>query len=270
VARLSDLADRASAWWKGAAVNERTLALVVEYDGTGYHGFARQNGVPSIAERLEAALATVFGHPVDIAAAGRTDAGVHATGQVVSCTTTSSIPLRRMAIASSAILRPDRIAVLRVVERAPGFSARRDAKERTYRYRILNRIAPSPLHAHRAFHVSADLDVEAMRIAAQGLIGEHDFAAFCASASRGKSTRRQLRRIDFQSNGDFLDLVVSADSFVHNMVRIITGTLIEVGRGHRSSASVGEALASRDRTKAGFTAPAHGLYLERVDYDPPL
>jgi len=251
-------------------MSERTLALVVEYDGTGYHGFARQNGVPSIAERLETALAAVFGHPVDIAVAGRTDAGVHATGQVVSCMTTCTLPERRMAVALSAILRPHRIAVLRVVERAKGFSARFDAKARTYRYRILNRVAPSPLHEHRAFHVSAHLNSEAMRIAAQALVGDHDFAAFCASASREKNTRRHLRRVGFERNGDFLDLVVSADSFVHNMVRIITGTLVEVGRGHRSPALLGDLLASGDRTKAGFTAPAHGLYLEQVEYVPPI
>ena len=248
----------------------RTLALVLEYDGTGYHGFQRQDGLPSIAERLEDALQTAFGHPVAVTAAGRTDKGVHATGQVVSCTTTSQMPLRRIAVALSAMLRPHRIAVLRAVERPAGFSARRDAIGRTYRYQILNRVAPSPLFALRAFHVSAQLDGEAMRRATQALVGEHDFAAFCAMESRAKRTIRNVGSIELERRGDFLDIVISADSFLHNMVRIIAGTIIEVGRRRRPPAEVQAILDSRSRPRAGFTAPAHGLYLERVDFAPPL
>lgn len=249
---------------------ERTLAFVLEYDGTGYYGFQRQNGLPSVAERVEEALTILFGHPTKITAAGRTDAGVHATGQVASCTTTSGLPLRRVAVALSALLRADRIAVLRVVEREAGFSARRDALGRTYRYRILNRIAPSPLLAHRVFHIGARLDVDVMRAGAQALVGDHDFAAFCAAESREKTTRRTVRRIELEREADLLDLVITADSFVHNMVRIIAGTLVEVGRGRRAAGEVATLLASGDRTKAGFTAPAHALYLEKVDYDPPV
>ncbi|MBV8597161.1 MAG: tRNA pseudouridine(38-40) synthase TruA [Candidatus Eremiobacteraeota bacterium] len=249
---------------------ERTLALVIEYDGTGYCGFQRQDGVPSIAERVEHAMSTLCGHTIKITAAGRTDAGVHATGQVVSCTTASPLPLRRTAVALSALLRPDRIAVLRVVEREAGFSARRDALGRTYRYRILNRAAPSPLLAHRVFHVGARLDIEAMRKGAQAFVGDHDFAAFCAAESREKTTRRSVRRIELERDVDLVDMVITADSFVHNMVRIIAGTLIEVGRGRRATGEIATLLASRDRTQAGFTAPAHALYLEKVDYDPPV
>jgi tRNA pseudouridine38-40 synthase len=244
----------------------RTLALVLEYDGTGYHGFQRQDELPSIAERVEEALGTLFGRPTKITAAGRTDAGVHATGQVVSCATTSLMPLRRIAVAASALLRPHGIAVVRAVERAAGFSARRDALSRTYRYRILNRVAPSPLYAKRAFHVSAQLDVEAMRAAALALIGEHDFAAFCAVESRARGTIRNVHALEVQRNGDFLDVVITADSFVHNMVRIIVGTLIEVGRGRRTAPSVEAVLKAGERARAGFTAPPHGLYLEKVEF----
>ncbi len=244
----------------------RTLALVLEYDGSAYHGFARQTELPSVAERVEQALETLFGHDVKIEAAGRTDAGVHATGQVVSCVTTSEMQLRRLAVAASALLRPHSIAVVRAVECAAGFSARHDALSRTYRYRILNRVAPSPLHARRAFHVSATLDTDAMRAGAAFLTGEHDFAAFCAVESRSKGTRRNVQSVELQRSGDFLDIVITADSFVHNMVRIVAGTLIEVGRGRRTPADVGEVLALGVRTRAGFTAPAHGLYLERVTY----
>lgn len=247
-------------------VTARTLALVLEYDGSGFHGFARQQGLPSVAERVEQALGTLFGHDLKIEVAGRTDAGVHATGQVVSCVTTSRMELRRLAVAASALLRPHAVAVLRAVECATGFSARHDALSRTYRYRILNRTAPSPLHARRAFHVSATLDTDAMRAGAAFLVGEHDFAAFCAVESRAKGTRRNVQSVELQRGGDFLDIVITADSFVHNMVRIAVGTLIEVGRGRRTSADVGDVLASGDRTRAGFTAPAHGLYLERVTY----
>ncbi len=244
----------------------RTLALVLEYDGTGYHGFQRQDEVPSIAERVESALGTLFGHPTTITAAGRTDAGVHATGQVVSCTTTSPMPLGRIAVAASALLRLHGIAVIRAVDGPTGFSARHDARARTYRYRILNRPAPSPLLAKRVFHVSATLDIEAMRNAAAALVGVHDFAAFCAVASRARGTQRNVHAIVIQRESDFLDVVVTADSFVHNMVRIIVGTLIEVGRGHRPASDVAAVLRSGERTRAGFTAPAHGLYLEKVEF----
>ena len=249
---------------------ERTLALVLEYDGSGFHGFQRQDGLPSVAQRVEEALETLLGHHAKIEAAGRTDAGVHATGQVVSCVTTSAMPLRRLTVAASALLRPHAIAVVRALECPVGFSARRDALSRTYRYRILNRVAPSPLHARRAFHVSAVLELDAMRAAAACLVGEHDFAAFCAVASRAKGTTRNVQSLEFQRNGQFLDIVMTADSFVHNMVRIVVGTLIEVGRGRRSPDDVGAVLASQLRSRAGFTAPAHGLYLERVDYEIPI
>ncbi len=248
----------------------RLLALVLEYDGTFYRGFARQEGLPSIAERVETALETLFGHPTPIVAAGRTDAGVHATGQVISCATSSDMPLRKIVVAASALLRHSSIAVVRVVERKAGFSARRDAVARTYRYRILNRVAPSPLSSKRVFHVGAALDLGAMQTAAQTLVGEHDFAAFCATESRSKGTRRNVKSIQVQRSDDFIEVILTADSFLHNMVRIVVGTLIEVGRAHRAASDVGAILASRDRRRAGFTAPAHGLYLERVDYTEPI
>jgi tRNA pseudouridine38-40 synthase len=251
-------------------VRERTLALVLEYDGTFYRGFQRQDGVPSVAERVESALETLFAHPVQLVAAGRTDAGVHATGQVVSCTTRSLMPVARIPVAASALLRHSSIAVVRAVERAEGFSARRDALARTYRYKILNRVAPSPLWARRAFHVGASLDLEAMRAAAQQLVGEHDFAAFCAAQSRHRSTVRALHALEIVRNGEFVDCIATADSFVHNMVRIMVGTLVETGRGRRHPSEMAALLEAQDRTRAGFTAPAHGLYLESVRYEPPL
>ena len=247
----------------------RTLALVLEYDGSRFHGFARQPSLPTVAGELEPALAKLFGHVVVLAVAGRTDAGVHATGQVVSCVTSSAILVQRIPKAASARLREARIAVVRAVERAPGFSARRDALARTYRYRILNRPAPSPLHALRAFHVGARLDVAAMGRAAQALVGERDFRAFSAEPPQAR-TVRNLMQIGVEGSGDFVDIVVTADSFLHQMVRIMVGTLVNVGRGKMQADDLVRVLESKDRRQAGFTAPPHGLYLEHVLYEPPI
>lgn len=248
----------------------RTIALVVEYDGSYSHGMQRQSELPTVAGALDRALTTLLGHEVQVVNAGRTDAGVHATGQVVSFTTTAAIELRRMPIALSAMLRESHIAVLRAVERAPDFSARRDALARTYRYMVLNRPAPSPLLRGRAFHIGARLDVEAMQAAAVMLVGEHDFAAFCATQPAGVVTRRTITSVAIERDGDRLDVWMTADSFLHNMVRIAVGTLVEIGRGRRPPDDIARLLAPAARGEAGFTAPAHGLYLERVHYADPL
>ena len=248
----------------------RTIAMVVEYDGSGYHGMQRQTSLPSIAGELERALSTLFGHDVRIVAAGRTDAGVHAAGQVVSCTTTSDFDLARLPIAASAMLRGSRIAVLRAVEREAGFSARRHALARTYRYRIVNRAAPSPLNERRAFHVRAALDVPAMRLGAEPLVGEHDFAAFCATPPARGGTVRAVTSVSVDRAGGFVEVWMTADSFLHQMVRIVVGTLVDVGRGRIAPSDVAAILASRERARAGFTAPPHGLFLERVHYAEPV
>jgi tRNA pseudouridine38-40 synthase len=248
----------------------RTIAMVIEYDGTHFHGMQRQSALATAAGELERALCALFGHEVRVVAAGRTDAGVHATGQVVSCTTTSGFELHRLPIAASAMLRGASIAIVRAVEREAGFSARRHALARTYRYRILNRVAPSPLHARRAFHVRAPLDVISMRSAAAALVGEHDFAAFCATPPLRGTTNRTVTALSVDRTGDFVDVWITADSFLHQMVRIVVGTLVDVGRGKLESRAIGEILASRSRERAGFTAPPHGLYLERVHYAEPI
>jgi tRNA pseudouridine38-40 synthase len=248
----------------------RTIAMVIEYDGTGYHGMQRQSEHPTIAGELERALSTLFAHDVRIVAAGRTDAGVHAVGQVISCVTTSGFDLRRLPLAASAMLRQAGIAVVRAVERDAGFSARRHALARTYRYRILNRPAPSPLNAHRAFHVRAPLNVPAMRSGGERLVGEHDFTAFCATPPPRGGFVRTVTALSVDRAGDLVEVWMTADSFLHQMVRIITGTLIDVGRGKIDERAVGELLAAKRRDLAGFTAPAHGLYLERVHYAEPI
>ena len=248
----------------------RSIALVVEYDGSGYHGFQRQSALRTVAAELEEALAALCGHPVTVVGAGRTDAGVHATGQVVSFETSADLQVARAPIALSAMLRDKHIAVLRAVERPPGFSARHDARARTYRYRILNRIAPSPLLRGRVFFVRAPLDLARMREAAAALAGTHDFTSFCAQPPQRGKPVRTIERISVERSDDLIDIEVTADSFLHQMVRIIAGTLVEVGRGKRKPAELAALLARRDRKAAGVTAPAHGLYLTHVRYDPPL
>ncbi|MDQ2816798.1 MAG: tRNA pseudouridine(38-40) synthase TruA [Candidatus Eremiobacteraeota bacterium] len=248
----------------------RTLALVVEYDGTLFNGFARQKGVASVAADLEAALRTLLRHDVSLTCAGRTDSGVHATGQVVSCRTSSTVPLWRIPIAGSALLRDSGIAIVKAVERGAAFSARRDALARTYRYRILNRAAPSALWRARALHICACLDIEAMRAGALALLGSHDFSAFCARLGPGALAVRTIESIRIARHGDFIDCAITADSFLHRMVRIVVGTLIEVGRALRPADDIGDILVARDRRRAGFTAPPHGLYLTHVRYDDPV
>jgi len=248
----------------------RTIALVVEYDGAFSHGMQRQTDLPTVAGALDRALTALLGHDVQVVVAGRTDAGVHARGQVVSFVTTAPTDLRRMPVALSGMLRESHIAVLRAVERDADFSARRSALARTYRYRILNRPAPSPLERGRAFHVGARLDIEAMKAGAAMLVGEHDFAAFCATVPPGAVTRRAVTSLTLDLDGDMIDIWMTADSFLHNMVRITVGTLIEVGRGRRAPADIARLLAPATRRDAGFTAPAHALYLERVHYAEPL
>ena len=248
----------------------RVIALVIEYDGTRYHGFQRQPDAPSIAREVEDALATLLRHPVQLVAAGRTDAGVHATGQVVSFTTASDLDIRRFPIALSALLRDRDIAVVRAADRAPGFSARFDALARTYRYRILNRIAPSPLDRDRVYHVSAALDVNAMRAALQSFPGEHDFGAFTTSEQQG-STRRRVESAAIEHDGENITIEMTADSFLHHMVRLVTGTLVRVGRGETSVDAVARLVASAARgSSRPLLAPAHGLYLTYVRYADPI
>jgi tRNA pseudouridine38-40 synthase len=230
----------------------------------------RQPELPTVAGALDRALTILLGEDVQVVVAGRTDAGVHARGQVVSFKTTAPLDLRRMPVALSGMLRESNIAVLRAVERDADFSARRSALARTYRYRILNRPALSPLERGRVFHVGARLDVESMKSGAAMLVGDHDFAAFCASVPAGTVTRRTVTSLAVERDDESIDIWLTADSFLHHMVRIIVGTLVEIGRGRREPSDIARLLAPATRSDAGFTAPAHALYLERVHYAEPL
>jgi tRNA pseudouridine38-40 synthase len=213
---------------------------------------------------LELTLSQLFAEPIKVTGAGRTDAGVHASGQVVSCATARAFPFDRLALALRGLLPVDcSVREASVVE--DGFSARFDARERTYVYAILNRPHPSALHARYAHFVAAPLDVEAMRAGAAHLIGERDFRSF-AAASADARTVRDLRLIEFRRAGDLLRIEVAADGFLHHMVRTIVGTLIECGTGRREPSEVARILAARDRAAAAPSAPPQGLYLAGVRY----
>jgi len=204
--------------------------------------------------------------PIKITGAGRTDTGVHASGQVISFHTSRSFPFERLAIALNSNLESD-LSVRDVTVVDAQFSARFSARERTYVYAILNRRDRSALLAHRAFHVYRNLDLDAMLRAAEYLVGEHDFRSFCGTLPEGGGTVRRVNWLAIENRDDLVRLQISADGFLHRMVRTIVGTLVECGIGRRDPNALPGILTARNRAAAGLTAPAHGLYLAGVKYE---
>jgi len=245
------------------------LAIGIEYDGTPFSGWQRQQHAASIQEAVERALSGVADDSVSVSSAGRTDAGVHATGQVAHFDTSARRDLRSWLLGANSNL-PREIGLTWVREVSSSFDARYSAQARTYHYLVLNRKVRSALHRDRAWWVAADLDVAAMRSAAGLLIGEHDFSAFRAAQCQAKSPKRDLQRLQLLSSGPFLIIECRANAFLHHMVRNIVGSLVRVGRGEAVPGWIGEVLESRDRRAAGMTAPACGLYLTHVHYPPAL
>ena len=242
-----------------------TYRLVVEYDGTAFHGLQYQPTLRTVAGSLESALARLFHEPVKITAAGRTDAGVHATGQVVSFTAERAFPAERLALALNAGTPRD-ITVRAADVTVDGFSARFDALERAYDYLVLNRAYPSSLWRSRAWHVARPIDDERFRAAAAPLLGEHDFITYCGEPPARGSTMREVRAIVLDRRGDVLRVTVRGNAFLHRMVRTMVGTLVGCATGYREVAFAERALHARTRGAAGPTAPAHGLYLAGVRY----
>ena len=211
-------------------------------------------------------LSQLLQEPIKITGAGRTDTGVHASGQVISFHTSRSFPFDRLAIAANSALAED-VSVRDVAVVDEKFSARFSARERSYVYAILHRKDRSALLSTRAYHVYKPLDVEAMRVAARHIIGEHDFLSFCGTLPDGGITVRTVKFLAIDEEGDIVRVRISADGFLHRMVRTIVGTLVECGMGRRDPDSIPRTILARDRRAAGLTAPSHGLYLAGVKYD---
>ncbi len=243
----------------------RTLKLTLQYDGTDYVGWQRQPNGVSIQELVERAIEPIEGRPVTIVGAGRTDAGVHALGQVASVQLQSAIDAATLMRALNATL-PEDVRVASAEEAAPDFNARFSAIGKVYAYRIWRGAFLPPFERRYVWHVPPPLDVERMREAARPLTGSHDFSAFRAAGSDAATSERTIRDLRVDAEDERMTLTIAGDGFLRYMVRAITGTLVEVGQGRRPVESVAAALASRDRAQAGPTAPAKGLVLLKVDY----
>jgi len=240
--------------------------LVVEYDGTPFVGWQRQDNGPSVQAALEDAVFKFCNERVNVFGAGRTDSGVHALGQVAHIDIARETPPDTLRDALNFHLRPAPVSVLSAAAVGDDFHARFSATRRDYLYRIVNRRAPLALDRHRAWQVLAALDAGAMHAAAQVLVGKHDFTSFRAAACQADSPLRTLDSVDVRRDGEEIRIALSARSFLHSQVRIIAGTLRNVGEGKWGTADVAAALAACDRAAAGPTAPPDGLYLVRVGY----
>jgi tRNA pseudouridine38-40 synthase len=245
-------------------------ALLLEYDGTEFAGWQRQASDLSVQAVLEAAAARLDGAHVACTAAGRTDAGVHASGQVVHLDIAREMTASGLAAALNFHMKPHRVVVREAAVVASGWHARFSAVGRRYRYTILNRAARPGLDEGRVWHVRPALDAAAMREGAAALLGRHDFTSFRASSCQAKSPVRTLDRLDLTREGERIVLVAEARSFLHHQVRNMVGSLKLVGEGRWPAGRVAEALAARTRAAAGPTAPACGLVLENVAYEPEI
>lgn len=244
----------------------RNIKLTIEYDGTAYHGWQIQPGLRTIQGVMGEKIAQITQGEVSLIGAGRTDAGVHALGQVANFTTESTIDLSSLQRGLNSLLPPD-IVVRSAEEAEEGFHARFSAKSKVYEYRILNRSHPSAIRRHFAWFIPHELDLISMRRCGKVLIGTHDFSSFRTSGDENRHSVREVLRLEIERReNDLIIVVLEANAFLREMVRSIVGTLVDVGRGKTSPAEFEEILRARDRRRAGMTAPAHGLFLIEVKY----
>lgn len=254
-------------------IDLRNVRLLVAYDGTDFHGFAESEGVRTVMGELAETIATIVRQPVELTGAGRTDAGVHAWGQVISGTLPADADLERLSMSVNKLLGPE-IAIRSATWTDDDFSARFSATSRTYRYDVWNDRAPHPLLARRVWHIGQPLDVAAMNEASTHIIGTHDFSSFCRRPKPGPgfeppSLERIVQsaawsRVD---ESPLLRFEISGTSFCHQMVRSVVGTLVDVGRGRRAAGSMPTVMAARDRNAAAHIAPPTGLVFHSVGFD---
>jgi len=251
-------------------MDTRNIRIVLAYEGTNYHGWQKQPGLTTIQGNLENGLKRVTGEAAVVVGAGRTDAGVHARGQVANFHIRSPIPIERFPTVLNSVLSPD-IIVREAVEVDPGFHSQYWAKAKTYLYRIDNGRWPDLFWRRFAYHRYGDFHLDAMAEAASLFTGEHDFRAFCAANTPVKTFNRRVESCTVSQDGHLIIVSITANGFLYNMVRIIAGTLLEVARGRMAPGHVATILASGRRELAGPTLPPHGLCLEEVQYvgEPP-
>ncbi|MDD2620260.1 MAG: tRNA pseudouridine(38-40) synthase TruA [Syntrophomonadaceae bacterium] len=244
----------------------KRVKLVLEYDGSNYHGFQIQKNADTVQGRLELAISRLSGEKIAMTCAGRTDAGVHALGQVVAFDSSASIPGERWTMALNAFL-PEDIQVLKSHYVKANFNPRFDAQSKRYIYKILRNKNRRAFYRNLALCNSENLDIGLMQEACKYIEGQHSFRAFCASGSSAKTFERTVSNCFLAEKNNWLTMEIEANGFLYNMVRIIMGTLLEVGRGKYSPAYIEEIIRSQDRTLAGPTAPPQGLYLKEVKYN---
>jgi tRNA pseudouridine38-40 synthase len=244
----------------------RTIKLTIAYDGTRYQGWQIQPKGPTIQGVIEEKLSVLMGEKVDLIGAGRTDAGAHASGQVAHFKTEGPMKILTIQKALNSLLPPD-IVIRKVEEVGENFHARKSPRSKIYEYRILNEPVRSPFHREYAWHLPTPLNWGEMKRATKKLIGQHDFSSFRSAGSSAKTSIRKVARAEWKHSRDGLvRFEIEGNGFLKQMVRAIVGTLVEVGKGKISAAEFQQIIESKDRKKAGPTAPAHGLFLKEVKY----
>lgn len=244
----------------------RNILITLEYDGTNYHGWQKQKNARTIQEVIEDSIKKLTGEKVNLTGSGRTDAGVHALGQKANFKTNCTIPVANFSFAMNSVL-PQDIRVVGCQEVPLEFHSRYDAERKKYLYRIYNNLFPTAIYRNYSYFTYEELNIEAMKKGAVYLVGEKDFTAFCSSGSGVKSKIRRIYLLDIIKNGKTIDIIIEANGFLYNMVRIISGTLLEVGKRRIRPQDVKKILDKKDRQFAGSTLPPQGLFLEKVYYN---
>ncbi len=248
---------------------KRRIALLVQYDGTAFNGFQIQDEGRTVQQEIEKGLCILLRETIRIKASGRTDSGVHALGQVVHFDTGSNATLDRICLGLNGIF-PHDLSIKNAFDVGPSFDSRFSAVEREYIYLIYNHPQRTPFMRYRAMWLNSPLDLDFICETAENLVGEHDFESFCKKISADENTVRRINSIETKKENDLIRIKISGNAFLHNMIRIIVGTVVDMYKDGRDPSYIKEILRKRDRNYGGKTAPPYGLYLSRVSYDPEL